>query len=175
MIEPSTPTRDCPNPEKWSAWDSDTCELEVLDFLAQLIDLLKPNYVVETGTCFGYSANAMAQADSNVIVVTCDPEEKPRPRPLPPNVFYYQCSSLDFTPNKKIDLLFLDSALELRAKEYFHFLPFLSAQAVVVIHDTGETHAEFLAEVRKTLSSELDFVILPTPRGLLIGRPKVSL
>lgn len=172
MIEPSTPTSDCPNPEKWTAICSDTCENEVLDFLRVLVHTIKPSYIVETGTCFGWSARAMALTMWEGKIDTCDPENKLTDT-LPRNVRYHQCSSLDFTPNEKIDLLFLDSALELRVKEYFHFLPFLSARAVVVIHDTGETHAEFLAEVRKALSSELDFVILPTPRGLLIGRPKV--
>lgn len=170
MIEPSTPTRDCPNPEKWTARDSDTCEDEVLAFLRILAFTIKPDYVVETGTCYGYSAEALAPFCGRLD--TCDPENK-LPDTLPKNVKYHQCSSLEFTPARPIDLLFLDSALELRVREYRHFMPSLSERAVVVIHDTGDTHREFLNEVRDQLRNELEFVILPTPRGLLIGRPKV--
>lgn len=172
MIEPSTPTADCPFPEKWSAICSDTCENEVLDFLAALVHTIKPNYIVETGTCFGWSARAMASKLIEGRIDTCDPEDKSKDA-WPVNVRYHKCSSLDFTPTGPIDLLFLDSALELRAKEYFYFKPYLSSRGMVVIHDTGETHAEFLSTVRRELDSELEFVILPTPRGLLIGRPKV--
>lgn len=171
MIEPSTPTLDCPEPFLWSALDSDTCENEVLDFLRVLAYLVKPKYVVETGTCFGWSASYMAMSMFRGHIVTCDPEKKFEYE-LPARVKYLQCASLDVYPTEPIDLLFLDSALELRVKEYHHFKPFLSPRAVVVIHDCGETHGDFLAEVRRELASELEFVILPTPRGLLIGRVK---
>lgn len=172
MIEPSTPTKDCPNPEQWSALDSDTCENEVLDFLRVLVATIKPRYVVETGTCYGWSARAMGQALINGRLDTCDPEDK-NLYAWPSNVKYHKCSSLDFKPTAPIDLLFLDSALNLRVLEYLIFKEHLSERAVVVIHDAGETHHEFLAEVREKLKDELEFVILPTPRGLLIGRPKI--
>lgn len=172
MIEPSTPTRDCPNPELWSALDSDTCENEVLDFLRVLVATIKPKYIVETGTCYGWSARAMGTTLIDGTLDTCDPEEK-NLYAWPKHIRYHKCSSLDFIPSAPIDLLFLDSALELRTKEYYYFKRFLSSRAIVVIHDTGETHAEFLSHVRETLKNELEFVILPTPRGLLIGRPKV--
>lgn len=173
MIEPSTPTRDCPNPELWSALDSDTCENEVLDFLRVLVATIKPKYIVETGTCFGWSARAMGTALIDGRLDTCDPEDK-NLYAWPSHVKYHKCSSLDFIPTGPIDLLFLDSALELRVREYRYFKPSLGERAIVVIHDTGDTHREFLDEVRRELRDELEFVILPTPRGLLIGRQKIS-
>lgn len=172
MIEPSTPTRDCPNPELWSALDSDTCENEVLDFLRVLVATIKPKYIVETGTCYGWSARAMGTALIDGTLDTCDPEDKNQ-YAWPSHIKYHQCSSQNFTPSQPIDLLFLDSALELRLREYYRFKPFLSPRGVVVIHDVGETHADFALAIREGLSSELEFVVLPTPRGLLIGRPKV--
>lgn len=171
MIEPSTPTRDCPNPEKWSARDSDTCEEDVLIFLTYLAGLIKPRLTIETGTCFGASAYYLAQESEKVL--TCDPDDKDKSEFLPHNqVEYRQCRGTELISTEPIDLLFLDSDLNERVAEYFHFKPFLSDRAVVVIHDTGETHADFLAQVKVALKDELDFVILPTPRGLLIGRPK---
>lgn len=171
MIEPSTPTRDCPNPEKWTAICSDTCENEVLDFLRVLVHTIKPSYIVETGTCFGWSARAMALMMWEGKIDTCDPENKLTDT-LPRNVRYHQCKSLDFIPSGNIDLLFLDSDLNVRVREYFHFKPYLSARAVIVLHDVGDTHSEFKTQVLSQLQNELDMVLLPTPRGLLIGRPK---
>lgn len=177
MIEPSTPTRDCPNPELWSCLDTDTCENEVLDFLKALVYALKPNYIVETGTAYGWSARAMGMTLHawGGKLDTCDPDEDKLHYEFPPCVRYQAISSLDLVPEKEIDLLFLDSALELRVKEYFYFKPYLSPRAVVIIHDTGDTHSEFKTQVLSQLQNELDMVLLPTPRGLLIGRPKVSL
>lgn len=173
MIEPSTPTRDCPNPELWSALDSDTCENEVLDFLRVLVATIKPKYIVETGTCFGWSARAMGTALIDGRLDTCDPEDK-NLYAWPSHIRYHKCASLDLIPSKKIDLLFLDSALEVRVREYFHFKPYFSDRTVIVIHDTGATHEAFLCDTRERLKDELEFVILPTPRGLLLGRPKIS-
>lgn len=113
----------------------------------------------------------MGQALIDGTLDTCDPEEKNQ-YAWPKHIRYHKCSSLDFVPSAPIDLLFLDSALELRVKEYFYFKPYLSNRAVIVIHDTGATHQEFLDNVLAIMDNELHWVILPTPRGLMLGRPK---
>ena len=172
MIEPSYPTADCPEPQLWSAPDDDSSETEVLEFLTSLTNLIKPKYVIETGTCYGYSANAIAAGMQRGKLITCDIEQKRHIRFASERIEFRLCSSLDIIPEEPIDLLFLDSDLGLRVKEYFHFKPYLSSRAVVVIHDTGATHQEFLDRVLEGLSRELNFLILPTPRGILIGRPK---
>jgi D-alanine-D-alanine ligase-like ATP-grasp enzyme len=52
----------CRHPERYRAVDGTAVEIEVLRFLEALIALIKPNYVLETGTFFGASAEAMARA-----------------------------------------------------------------------------------------------------------------
>ena len=49
------PTPECPNPERWSMYDSMTAEAEVLEFLRTLITTIKPNLVVETGSFLAVS------------------------------------------------------------------------------------------------------------------------
>jgi predicted O-methyltransferase YrrM len=169
-VEPSPPSQDCPEPYRWQAIDCISAEFEVIYFLMYLVNTIKPNYVVETGTCFGYTANAMAAGMSRGTLVTCDPEKKFLE--LKPNVKYLQCKSLEVVPEQPIDLLFLDSLPELRVEEYFYFKPFLSPRAIVVIHDTGESHPELRAAVEKLLEKEMNGLFLPTPRGLFIGRVK---
>ena len=56
---PRTP--ECPNPRQWHMADSQSTELEVLDFLKALVTTVKPRLIVETGTFLGYGAIAMAQ------------------------------------------------------------------------------------------------------------------
>src|SRR5437588_7255509 len=48
-------TAECPNPERWSMYDSMTAEVEVLEFLRSLVTTTKPKLVVETGTFMGVS------------------------------------------------------------------------------------------------------------------------
>lgn len=169
-IEPSRPTAECPESHLWKSIDADTCELEVVVFLKYLVMLLKPRYILETGTCYGFTANAMAESLERGKLTTCDPEKKWAE--LHERVEYLQCESLSIVPTEPIDLLFLDSLTDIRVKEYFHFKPYLSSRAVVVIHDAGSTHPELLAGIMKLIPNELNGVFLPTPRGLFIGRPK---
>ncbi len=54
--EYTPPTPECPNPKLWNMVDSQTTELEVLDFLKSLVTTLKPKLILETGTFLGYGA-----------------------------------------------------------------------------------------------------------------------
>lgn len=170
IAEPSPPSKDCPEPHLWKALDCFSTEFEVIQFIMYLTRAIKPKYVIETGTCFAYTTNAIATALERGKIVTCDPEKQWIE--LHERAEYLQCPSLEVIPTEPIDLLFLDSLPELRVQEYFHFKPYLSPRAVVVIHDTGESHQELRDEVKNLLLNELDGLFLPTPRGLFIGRPK---
>ena len=105
-------------------------------------------------------------------VVTCDP--RLLWVWLNPRIEFQNCRSDEIArPTEPVDLLFIDSDLEVRAKEFEWFRPLLSHRALVLFHDTGETHPQMLAEVRALVDSgQLEGAFLPTPRGLFIGRPK---
>src|SRR5712692_4191409 len=55
-------TPECPEPERWSMFDSMTAEVEVLEFLRATVTTTKPRLVVETGTFMGISTLWIAEA-----------------------------------------------------------------------------------------------------------------
>lgn len=168
IAEPSPPSSDCPEPHLWKAIDCFSTEYEVIQFIMYLTRAIKPRYVVETGTCFAYTTNAIATAMERGRIITCDPYKQWIQ--LHERATYLQIPSLELVPEEPIDLLFLDSLPELRVQEYFHFKPYLSSRAVVIIHDTGASHQELLDGVKALIPHELNGLFLPTPRGLFVGR-----
>ena len=77
--EYSRPTPECPHPERWHMYDSMTAEVEVLDFLEQLVKTVKPELIVETGTFSGLSTLRLAQglkANGVGRVITCEFDAK---------------------------------------------------------------------------------------------------
>lgn len=140
---------------------------------------LQPEYVLETGTAFGQTAQAIGAAlklngHGQLVTLETDPDraESSRSRCVGLPVAVLEVSSLDYTPDQPIDFLWLDSLPHLRADEYRRYRPYLSDRAVVGVHDTGPQHT-----VRPTIealvaSGELGEPLwLPTPRGVCFARP----
>ncbi len=118
-------TPECPEPQRWSMFDSMTAELEVLEFLRALVTTVKPALVVETGTFLGVSTLWIAEglkANGGGKVLTCESD---------PAVFakatqriessglgeWIECrnqSSLEMNVSGTIDLLYSDSDMPLR-------------------------------------------------------------
>ena len=76
--EYTPPTPECPHPELWKMMDSQTSELEVLDFLKSLVITIKPQLIVETGTFLGYGTLKMAEGlkengFGRIITIEYDP------------------------------------------------------------------------------------------------------
>ena len=177
MIEISQPTAECPHPEHWSMHDAMSAEVEVVDFIAQLVRTIKPRLVVETGTHLGITAEAIGQAlrDNGFgRLVTCeiDPtlfsevRERIEQAGLGPFVDVRNISSLKLTVHSKIDFLFSDSDVTIRIDEVNRFMPMLSPKALVLIHDVNTgSHVQLR---KKVAESGLSCVFLPTPRGLAI-------
>ena len=72
------PTPECPIPEMWHMLDAQSAEAEVLDFLKSLVETVKPQVVLETGTFIGHSAMKMAEGMKangfgKIITVEYDP------------------------------------------------------------------------------------------------------
>src|SRR5438270_7587323 len=113
-------TAECPNPERWSMYDSMTAEVEVLEFLRSLVTTIKPELVVETGTFSGISTLWIAEglkANGRGKVVSCefDPKvyQKARERigksELGRWIELRNESSLEMKVEGRIDLFFSDS------------------------------------------------------------------
>jgi hypothetical protein len=75
QAEYTPPTAECPHPERWVMMDSMSAEVEILEFLKQLVMTLKPELIVETGTFIGASTIKMAEglkANGFGKIVTCE-------------------------------------------------------------------------------------------------------
>ena len=126
------------------AASSQDTEFEYIEFLAGLVRILKPNRVLETGTgnCSTSYAIARVLEQYNLgELVTVD--HKHNEIRMHNRIVYVQEPSLQFlatTDSKPFDFMFLDTALEIRAKELEIILRrgLYSANAFVAIHDTSQ-------------------------------------
>jgi prolipoprotein diacylglyceryl transferase len=178
------PTPECPHPERWHMYDSMSAEVEVLDFLKAIVNTIKPELVVETGTFSGLSTLRIAeglQQNNLGRVITCEWDKKvydaARKRFAESGLGKWidarNESSLKMKVDGQIDMLFCDSDPELREQEVRHFLPQMNPYGVILIHDAS-SHIKSVREGALRLEAEglLSVLLLPTPRGLVIAQKR---
>ena len=56
------PSSWCPEPELWESYDYDSTEREVSELVGAFVRATKPQLVLETGTSYGYTAEAIGRA-----------------------------------------------------------------------------------------------------------------
>lgn len=179
--EISNPTPECPEPGRWSMFDLNTAEVEVLDFLYQLTKTLKPELVVETGTHKGISSCYIGKALKELgrgKLITCelDPKLHAQAKALVNRCGYGDSvevcrqSSLEMAIDQPIDILFSDSDLGIRMQEVERFWPQLKPTSVILIHDCNTDIHKSLRQqiIEADKDRKLSVVLLPTPRGLAI-------
>ncbi|MGB8323104.1 MAG: prolipoprotein diacylglyceryl transferase family protein [Candidatus Acidiferrum sp.] len=178
------PTPECPHPERWHMYDSMSAEVEVLDFLKSIVNTVKPELVVETGTFSGLSTLRIAEGlKQNGVgrVITCEWDKKVfdaakkrfAESGLGEWIDARNESSLEMKVPGQIDMLFCDSDPELREKEVRHFLPQMNQYGVILIHDAS-SHMKSVREGALRLEAEglLSVLLLPTPRGLVLAQKR---
>jgi predicted O-methyltransferase YrrM len=179
-------TFECPHPELWHMADSQTSELEVVDFLRSIIMTVKPHLIVETGTFIGYSAVSMAEGlkangFGRLITIEYDPVifAKAKDRIDSSGLGnWIECrneSSLDTQIEGTIDILFSDSHLTIREDEIRRFLPQINPQGLILIHDAS-SHFGVVREAALRLEQEglISVVLLSTPRGLVVAQKRAG-
>lgn len=177
-------TPECPHPERWSMYDSMTAEVEVLELLRTLVTTIKPELIVETGSFLGVSTLWMAEGlkrngFGKIISCELDPlvygkaREKIDASPLAPWIDLRNESSLDMKFDGTIDLFFSDSDLSVREQEVRHYLPRISPNGLILMHDAN-THRPIVREAALKMQAEglISVVLLPTPRGLVIAQKR---
>jgi predicted O-methyltransferase YrrM len=181
ITEVSHPTAECPEPQRWQCFEGMSAEIEVLEFLAQLVITIKPKLIVETGAFCGISACYMGKALKQIgqgRIITCEYDAKlhgiatgniERSK-LGDVVECRLTSSLEMKVEGPIDFLFSDSEPTIRMQEIQHFKPHLSKHAVIAIHDVNTGCHRNLRQQVITADEErfMSSVLLPTPRGLAI-------
>jgi len=172
------PRPDCPHPERWHATDDQSTEVEVTALVSAMVTALQPDFVVETGTCLGNTAEAIGRAlrangQGHLVSLEIDHQHvlQARRRCLDLPVTIHELSSLEYLPELPIDFAFFDSLARIRAQEFERYLPWMHDRTVVGFHDTGPHHPvrNFLAPLERSglLVSPL---YLPTPRGVMFAR-----
>lgn len=182
--EYTPPTPECPHPELWSMVDSQSSELEILDFLKSMVTTVKPRLIVETGTFLGYGTLKMAEGlrengFGQIITIEYDPvifakaKERIDASGLGDCIEYHNTSSLDTEIKGTIDILYSDSALSIREQEIRRFLPQMEPCGLIMIHDAS-SHFEVVREAALRLEQEglISVVLLPTPRGMVIAQKR---
>ena len=180
--EYTPPTPECPQPDLWRMLDSQTTEVEVLDFLKTLVMTTKPKLIVETGTFLGHGTLKLAEgAKENgfgrVITVEFDPAiqaralERFKASGLSSWIESRLESSLESKIDGTIDLLFSDSHLANREAEVRRLLPQLDPRGLLLIHDAS-SHFKIVREAVLRMEAEglISVVLLSTPRGLAIAQ-----
>ena len=178
------PRPECPEPGRWVAPDEWASETDVSVFLGNLVRLLKPDLVLETGTYTGHTACEMGVAlrelgRGRLVSIELDrhrvKEATTRVSGLPVDVL--MGSSLSYTPTGPIDLLFIDSEFPIRMDEVRRFQAWASPRCVVVAHDsavpTNYPGVPAFLEAMQAVVAEgvvLPWLLLPTPRGLALTR-----
>ncbi len=178
------PTPECPHPERWKMFDSMTAEVEVLEFLKRTVTTLKPNLVVETGSFMGISTLWIAEGlkqNGFGKVITCEydakvcaqAQEKLEASGLMPWIECRNESSLEMKVGGAIDLFFSDSDIEIREQEVRRFLPQISPNGLILMHDAS-SHLKVVREAALRMEQEglLSVLLLPTPRGLVVAQKR---
>lgn len=179
-------TPECPHPERWHMYDSMTAEAEVLEFLRSLVTTMKPSLIIETGSFLGVSTVWMAEGlrqNGFGRIVSCefDPvvfakaQEKIAASGLTEWIDLRNGSSLDLEVPGPIDLFFSDSDLDIREQEVRRFLPQISPNGLILMHDAS-SHPGTVREAAKRLEAEglISVVLLPTPRGLAVAQKRAG-
>lgn len=172
-LKPPFPNPDCRHPDRYSSPDNIATEHQVTALVAAFVTALQPDYVVETGTYQGHTAQAIAealQANGRGHLDTIEANET-RAREatatlagLPATV--HHTSSLHFHPTREIDFAWFDSAPNDRAPEFKHYRGWMYHGTIVGFHDTSARH-KVRPKVEALASEGLVRVIfLPTWRGV---------
>lgn len=177
-------TPECPNPQRWSMYDSMTAEAEVLEFLRTLVTTVKPELVVETGSFLGVSTLWIAEGlrlngFGKVISCEYDPvvfakaAEKVAASGLADWIELRNESSLEMKVEGTIDLLFSDSDMPIRTQEVARFLPQINPYGLILMHDAS-SHLKMVRDAALKMDADglLSVVLLPTPRGLVVAQKR---
>jgi len=172
------PNAECPDPRYWHAWDGESAEIEVSEFVGALVRMLQPDYVIETGSAFGHTSRTIGLALAQNGHGRLDSIELDRLRVLISRaqvvdlpVSIVEAHSMGFVPPQPIDFAWFDSEVSTRIYEFNRFYKWMHKRTVVAFHDTGEQHQPLRSQIEEmAVQLRLAPVFLPTPRGICVAR-----
>jgi len=189
--------------EEWSCFNSGGVEVEVDEFLYSLVRMIKPAFILETGTHLGISSLYMALGchDNNkgsIWTYEVIPELQSQAKALWESIGVQRFINSLLVPsleaevpsNLQIDLLFLDSEPQFRFDEFLKFWDQVSPGGLILIHDLhpslghhGQTYhgiydwpyGDFRQKIGSFIKNhQVQVISFPTPRGLTIFQKECS-
>lgn len=186
-----------PHPPGFKMFNTGGVEVEVAEFLYSFVRMIKPGFILETGTHLGVSSLYMAlgcQDNNKGSIWTYEviPELQLQARQLwiesgvqkLINSLLQPSLEADVPARVNIDLLFLDSEPQFRFDEFLKFWDHVSPGGFVLIHDLhpslghhGETHhgiydwpyGDFRQKIGPLIKDhKVQTLSFPTPRGFSI-------
>jgi predicted O-methyltransferase YrrM len=163
----------CPEPQLWEGHDFDSTEREVSELVAALVLATKPRLVLETGTGYGYTAEAIGRAlaaNGRGRLVTVERDSalaavaRSRCRELPVEVLEADSASWLPPAGESIDFAWLDGHIIGRVHDLSRLQNHFSPGAIVGVHDTGPQHP--VDERLLKLNLPWPRIRLRTPRGV---------
>lgn len=165
----------CPEPELWESHDPNSTERDVTELVAALVRATKPRLALETGTGYGYTAEAIGRAlDANGRgrLITVEPNAecvaiaRKRCHGLPVEVI--QCDAASWSPaqGESIDFAWIDSHIRRRYQELRRLRSHFAPGAIIGIHDVAPQHP--VHDLLRNLERQLKWprIQLRTPRGV---------
>lgn len=167
----------------WFAWNGMSPEIEVVQFVASLVRLLKPTVTIETGVGQGHMTRAITRVLGDTQMLVCfesDPDWHAAIR----GAAFWEGSRATLVANQtpsrnqigSADFTWLDSDFKFRLDEIELWHQY--GHGVAVIHDTGERHEGVTMHQtvkEKIVELGMDGVWLHNPRGSFVaiqpGRP----
>lgn len=165
----------CPYPECWHSTEEESTELEVTELIAGLVRGLQPRLVIETGSGYGQTTMAIAEAlDRNGHGMLITYEHDPGRRASLPKHSRVKVEGASLEADLVgvvIDFAFFDSFPEFRVDEFRLFRQWMRPGTIVAFHDTAPEASDGAGLALRMEIAELDLALidLPIPRGLTLG------
>lgn len=179
------PTNACPHPGRWHSTDDDSTEIEVSALVGAFVRAIQPDLVLETGTAWGQTAQAIGEAlaaNGQGELLTCEIDAErvaasaARCAGLPVEVVQRTSEAVlielvQAEPQRLVQFAWLDSLFDLRLSELAALRFILAPGAVVGIHDCGEPGGAKFDVFSRTIAGHalgwgFSRISLPTPRGV---------
>jgi predicted O-methyltransferase YrrM len=170
--ERSAPRPECENPDRWTAIDQVTAEVEVLKFIRSLVRTVKPKSVVVCGDPSGELSRFVGHAlrengFGNMVICgyTDEAKDKIIGRVMGSGLGRWTTILEDGAMDVGSDLEFvvIDGEAEQTRKHIEHFKYLLRDDGLLIAHDVQTQQEEV---------DQFQHLHLPTPRGLSIIQRK---
>lgn len=157
----------------WHSVNGNVCEIEASIFIAALVRLIQPEFVVESGSFEGQTTKYIGMAlrenghgtlesleiDEGLSKVAAN-------RCVEYPVRVININSFDYIPDKLIDLLYIDGDYN-RDGDVRHFLPYMAGGSIIVVHDMiAPINIPQRENIIKMCGDE--HILFNIPRGLLV-------